>query len=308
MFRSFKEGLMFKLTNDKEVTELLADFNGVPAISFFRSPSDLDKEWGKDPEFPRIVYMTEWYSDRERLIAGKCVIYIYALSTSDVLPEQIEQAVNKSLSNVFFNTAAGVYCTSWNNSESFSLDGEETIVTTGCRVEYDILSFPDQRTYLNPDPVPAVENFIKDTDKNILVINRDELPDVFIPKYPVCYVRSISVTNAGEDTYCFRPTIFKGMVHFISVNPTLTREVIGNFLNRAYCEGEIEMEGGAQMLLTDDVANTTTTYINSALADGQTEITGRFMIVARSENTERVKDISLAGELLYYAERNKVHN
>lgn len=304
MLKSFEEGIYRKLVDDNSVTELLAVCGGSPAIDRITSPTDMNGMWGENPQFPRIVYFTEWSSQTDRIIAGKLIVYIFLTNRFPIsTAEQIESAVNKSLSNVIFNTSRGVFCCSWQGSEYFNLDeGEPVILAT--RMSYDIRAFPDQRTFLDPDPVPAVNNFLHEADDQLLVINRDELPDILIPEYPVCYVRSLQVANAGRDTYARRYTNFKGMIHYICTDPSLTRKVMGRITQKLYIEGEINMEDNSQLLITDNGHNISVNYLNDSLLDGQTELDASFIISALKP-VEGTLKVDIKGDLSY---GNNLHN
>lgn len=301
MFETFEDAVYSYLLGSENITSLLTRWNVgdlegyVPAIFNINYPPDNSEGWQHQQQYPRIVFLTQWVNDVDQIEAGSLIIYIHTLDNTEIQPENIEKEINRSLSNVFFNTQRGVFCCTWVSSEPFTIDGEQEPIINGIRLEYQVRGFPDQYTYLNPDPIPAIEDYIKALDENLLIINKDELPDIFIPEYPVVYVRSLGLSNLGKDTYKWRIMQILGAIHVISVNPKLTREILGKIEQQLMIDGEITLLDGGQLLITDDRTNLQILYSHSQLLDGQFELTGEFAINAHKKPDERIKNIDITG-------------
>lgn len=302
MYESFEDALYSYLLSCENITSLLTKWTivepdkvYVPAIFNINYPPDNAKGWMHETQYPRIVFYTQWSNDVDQIEAGSLILFIHSLDSLEIQPENIEQEINNSLSNVFFNTLRGVFCCTWVSSEPFTIDGENEPVVNGIRLEYQVRAFPDQHTYLDPDPIIAIEEYLKELDEDLLIINRDELPDIFIPEYPVIYVRSLGFSNLGKDTFKWRFMQLLGAIHVISINPKLTREVLGQIEQQFMIDGEITLSDGGQMLITDDRTNVQITYSHSQLLDGQIELTGEFALNARKESDKKVKKIEIQG-------------
>ncbi len=302
MFESFEEALYSYLLSCENITSLLTrwqlsdqDNKSIPAIFNINYPPDNAEGWKHKIQYPRIVFYTQWANDTDQIEAGSLILYIHSLDNLEIQPENIEKEINNSLSDVFFNTLRGVFCCTWISSEPFMIDGENEPVQNGIRLEYQVRAFPDQYTYLNPDPIPAIEDYIKSIDNDLLIINRDELPEIFVPEYPVIYVRSLDVGNLGKDTYKWRIMQLHGAIHVISTNPKITRQVLGKIEQQAMIDGEINLLDGGQFLITDDRTNLQIMYGHSKLLDGQYELTGEFGINAVNRSEERIKNIEVTG-------------
>lgn len=286
MFETFEQAVYSQLFNSEDVIKNLTTWNDLPAVFNTNFPPDSDSGWKHQKQFPRIVFYVDWSSVPDRLISGQLILFIQWHNDQFIETEIIESEIKRILSNVFFTTARGVFCCSWNTSESFTYEGNEQVVN-GIRMEFNVLSFPDQNTYLKPDPIPGFENYIKEIDESFLIINKDQLPEIFIPEIPVIYVRSESITNAGVDTYAYRFMNAQIAVHVICVDYQLMRKTIGKIQQQAMLDGECWLENGNQFLITDAGNNLTINYLNNSLMDGQFTLTGRFAInaVEKAEGT-----------------------
>lgn len=279
MFNTFEQAASTRLIETEEFTELLSTWKGEPAFFNLNAVPDTDGNWD-GAQYPRAVYYTEWNSDPDRLLSGQLYIQIHCTNQDTIQPKKIEEIIKESLSNVFFNTLRGVFCCSWNKSEPFMFGGDTEPIINGMTMEFSVFAFPDQRTYLTPDPIPGIERYIKEVLPEATVINLDEIPDIFIPEVPVFYVRSKGVHNAGKDTYAWRIMNLSAAIHVISPDYSMIRESIGMLMQQLMLDGRIELFQDSDLLITDDHNDVEITYAGSALMDGQFDVTGEFAIYA----------------------------
>lgn len=287
MFDDFDEAVFTRLFEDNELTQLLTTWNNTPALFRINFPSDSDSGWENKRQYPRVVYYTQYNYDSSRRSAGRLIIFAHTSIEDNIQPEEIDEIIKKNLSCVLFNTKRGVFCCSWISSEPFLIEGEEAPIVKGIRMEYEIIAFPEQKTFLYPDPVTGIERYVKDIDANLLLINRDELPDILELDYPVIYVRSISINNLHHDTYWYRYLAFRGMIHVIGKDDISVRETIGKLIQNIMMDGRCYLENDGQMLFTDDNTDTAIAYLNDFLIDGQIEINSEFRLVKEKETVRR---------------------
>ena len=292
MFKTFEEAIYQRLLNYKDITESLALYNEQPAVFHNNFPNDKAQGWGFNPQYPRIVFYVDWADEPERIISGRLIVYIQWLNSQFIQAEVIDALVKQSLSNVFFNTERGAFCCSWNTSEALTFEGTESIVN-GIRMDFNVLAFPDQRTYLDPDPITGLENYLKTLCPEVKIINRDPIPDIFVPDDPVIYVRSIGFSNRGEDTYAYRFMELTSAIHVISTDPGKTRKTIGKAYQQIMIDGDFDLENGNQFLVTDAGNNMIVEYGNSSLLNGQFNLTGRFALNAVEPNDQIIKEINV---------------
>lgn len=296
MFKDFGEAVFTRLNDSEELQTLLCRWNGRPALFHLNYPSDSDTRW-EGKQYPRVAFYTQMGTDVDTRLSGTLILIVHTDVMSVIQPEQIDEVIKNDLSYVLFNTQRGVFCCNWKSSEPFLIEDSDTATPRikGLRIEYDLISFPDQRTYLYPDPVPALEDLIKEIDEEITVINRDEIPDILEPTSPVAYVRTLDCINLGKDTYYYRPMGYHGSIHVICTSNTLTRQTIGKLNQEMMLRGRTTLENDGQMLITDDGMNTSVSYLNNVLFDGQFEINSEFRLL-RERKTKNINHIYIKGE------------
>lgn len=294
MFDDFDEAVFSELFSEKKLMNKLARWNETPALFRVNFPSDSDDGW-EGKQYPRIVFYTQYNYEPEQRIAGKLIIHAHTTIDEQVQPEELEEQIKKTLSVVLFNTKKGVFCLSWNSSEPFLIQEDSSPLVKGIRVEFDIIAFPDQRTYLYPDPVVGIEDFLHNIDPKMLLINRDELPDAIKPREPIGYVRTLSVSNLGRDSYFYRNERFVGSIHVISTSIKRARQTLGRLYQEIIDKGRMTLENGGQFLFTDNGNNTSVSYMNDALIDGQISVEGEFRLLANHDK-KQYKNFYIQGE------------
>lgn len=176
--------------------EKIARYCGLPAVFNTKAPDDTDVFWESENQFPRIIFELNMQADAERKVSGRLLVDVMCLNTlEDVSPEEMEAAVKAAVDGCFFSNQQMTISAQWNRSDEFEQKDTEVIGTT---LTFDVMAYPIQETEF-PDPVHAVNLWMKTLYQNGSVIGRDTLPEVWKPtdESPAFYCR---LSNLSEST------------------------------------------------------------------------------------------------------------
>lgn len=196
------EDLIYKqLTERTALTDKLARFETLPAVFYQSAPGDQADSWKNKRQYPRIDFIVDMQANPERQSSGLMTLNIWCDETG-APPEEIEPEIRAALCDVFTQPDdRPPYCLAWVRSDSFeapssSIKGSHV---NGITVLFDVLAFPCQET-ADPDPVLAMNHFIKELVPEAKVIGADSLSDYFIPgaTTPAFYFRIANIETARE--------------------------------------------------------------------------------------------------------------
>lgn len=181
---------------NNESSIALAEYCSIPAIFNTSVPDDKDENWG-DEQYPRVVFELDMQSDPERKISGNLYIDIMCENeTESVQPEDIESLLKGAVDGCFFSNPELTISAQWTSSNAFN-DNKDTKVS-GITLTFDIMAYPVQETQ-SPDPILAVNLWLKTLYQDAYVIGRDTLPETWKPtdNSPAIYCRLV---NLGESS------------------------------------------------------------------------------------------------------------
>lgn len=189
-----------RLLTFSQVAIRLAIYAEKPAIFFQHVPDDTSEAWTSISQYPRIILSMDMFSNAERNVMGALTIDI--ICTEEGLPpEEIEPYVRQALEGVFFTPKDDTtFSPKWRNTQIFR---EASVIdksyNIGMTLNFDIYEFQILETS-DPDPIAAINFYAKDWDKELVVIGRDELPEIFEPKRhsPVAYFRHVNSNCCGK--------------------------------------------------------------------------------------------------------------
>lgn len=187
-------------------------------------------------------------------------------------PEEIEPYVRQALEGVFFTPQGETtFSPKWRNTQVFR---EQSVIdksyNIGMTLNFDIYEFPLLETS-DPDPIAAINFYAQDWDKELAVIGRAELPEIFEPTRhsPVAYFRRVN-TTIEKQTNTVVWLIGDLALHLFA--PTLRDRVewIEQFAQSLALAGEVTMLDGSPM------------FIRSIKGDAKAdEVTGQLTIGVR---------------------------
>ena len=151
--------------------------------------------------------------------------------------------------------------------------GVDTMIV-GASVRFDILEYSRQET-ANPDPVQALSRWLKDLEKESLVIGKDHIEKFFEPsgEHPAFYVR-VQSYKTNRATYALTWVDCNLAIHIIVPEPenrSLWARYIADRLNMA---GEVTMLDDSPMLIFEVSVENNADY----LTRGQVMVKAQYSI------------------------------
>ena len=260
-----------RLMSNSQVAIRLAVYAGKPAIFFQSAPDDQSEAWNSVAQYPRIVLTMDIFSNAERNTMGALAVDVIC-TEAGTLPEEIEPHIRQSLEGVFFTPqGADTFSPKWRNTQVFR---EQSVAdksfNIGMTINFDIYEFPLLETS-DPDPIAAINRYAEEWDKELSVLGKAELPEIFEPSRhrPVAYFRRLNA-NIEKQTNTVVWLIGDLALHLFA--PTLRDRVewLEQFAQSLGLDGEVTMLDGSPMFVR---------YIKGdAKAD---EVTGQLTIGVR---------------------------
>jgi len=268
-----------RLLASEDLTDKLAKFDNLPAIFYQAAPGDQNEGWKGKKQYPRIDFVVDMQANPERQSSGLMTLNIWCNEAGDP-PEDIEPEVRAALCDVFMQPAEQPpYCLAWVRSDSFELSAN-TIKgshVNGITILFDVLAFPCQET-IDPDPIMAMNEFIKEWEPAAVLIGRDKIPDYFTAgKYaPAFYFRLATLELAQEtNTVAWMNGSIAG--HIFAPTAETRLQWLKYLVDTLASQGEVTMLDTSPMFIRSIKADSAANY----LIIGQLRINVRFGILRR---------------------------
>ena len=239
-----------RLLEINQVAIRLAVYAEKPAVFFQSAPDDNSETWTSIAQYPRIILSMDMFANAERNVMGLLVVDV--ICTEEGLPpEEIEPYVIQALEGVFFTPKGDTtFSPKWRNTQVFR---EQNVTdkshNIGMTLNFDIYEFPVLETS-DPDPIAAINFYAQNWDKKLVVIGRDELPEIFEPKRhsPVAYFRRVN-TSVEKQTNTVIWILGDVAMHLFA--PTLRDRIewLEQFSQGLSFAGEITMLDGSLMFV-----------------------------------------------------------
>ena len=214
-------------------------------------------------------------ANEERNSAGSLSVSIFCQNTTDVFPEDIAPIVKECLRDVILLPEGGTpYCFTWARTDAFTMgeDAGKAGVVIGCEVRFDILEYPSMETS-DPDPVMAVDKYIKELYPGCLVMGYDRMEEITEASadQPVVYCRLISAEKQ-EETNTVAWMDGRIAVHVLCPESTVRLKMAADIANHLSLDGEVIMLDYSPMFIKRLQVN----YKSDYLKEGQVFITGHY--------------------------------
>lgn len=282
------EDLIFdRLISRQTLIDKLAKFGAMPAVFYLAAPSDQANGWQDRRQTPRIDYSLDRQANPERHSSGTVVINIWCNET-EIPPEEIEPDVKNALCDVFMQPDAEQmpYCLVWARSDAF----ESPRTTTnnnyikGITIQFDALAFPNQLT-TSPDPVRAINNYVRTILPEATIIGSDILPNYYIPSAtePAFYFRILSLETARiTNAVAWLNVAIAGHIYA----PTTASRIrwMKAFTDELVLHSEALMEDGSPMVITNIRADSTADHLTT----GQLRITAQYGVLRRQPEAQKL--------------------
>lgn len=190
-----------RLLNDEELYELLAKYNGGPAVFNQRPPTPEDEHWDDVVQYPRIDFNVDTQENPARNTSGVLSMSVWCDTQYGYEPEDIERRLRQLFHTAFAQADDYAYCLAWLRTDAFEIKNkaDETVRTYGVTVLFDLMACPSQYT-LTPDPIKGMNLWTKSVLPDAIVIGEDTIEDWLIPtrEQPVIYWRMTSQAKARQ--------------------------------------------------------------------------------------------------------------
>lgn len=273
------EDLIYTRLIDKDgPSARLARFGEAPAIFYQKAPEDTADGWNGKRQYPRLDYVVDMQANPERHSCGILTVNIWC-SEQDAPPEELEPEVRTVLQNIFIQPDEGPpYSLSWARSDAFELNNQANPNTMvyGVTVLFDLFAFPAQET-TDPDPILAINEYVKQWAPAALVIGRDSLSQfqIVTMDQPIFYFRLISLQLQREtNTVAWMDGVIAGHI-FAPEDGRL--QWLKALVDSLALRGEVTMLDTSPMFLRNIKADSTA----DALTMGQLRLQVRFGLLRR---------------------------
>ena len=186
-----------RLSGEKTISSVLAKYTGKPAVFNTEFPPDQQEGWEGRQQYPRISYLFNKQVDMQRAASGMLRVAVYdVMNPMEV--EKLEVAVRNSLQDILLKPEGEApMCFAWARSDPYILEGNQIL----CKeIVFDLLEYPAQET-TDPDPVQALNLYIKNLFPKSIVLGVDELSDYTqAADTPVFYCGLTSIDSVSG--YC----------------------------------------------------------------------------------------------------------
>ena len=179
----------------------LARYGEAPAIFYQAAPEDTAAGWDGKRQYPRIDYTVDMQANPERQSCGVLTLNIWC-SEQCAPPEDLEPEVRAMMREVFMQPdESPPYSLAWVRSDAFEGRSQANPATlvNGITVLFDLFAFPVQET-TDPDPILAINDYVKQGAPDALVIGKDTLErfQIATTDQPIFYFRLASLQLQRE--------------------------------------------------------------------------------------------------------------
>lgn len=165
-----EQALLNHLSAQQELAELLAIYDGEPAIFSQEAPPDTDDGWESDSQYGRIVFFEAIDGNPERTAGGTLEVDIICEKDKQA-PEDIEPILRKLIHGYFFSNGTFTVSAQFKDTRYFTQPTDPVAV---CTVSFYLMGFP----ILTTSGLDVISRFNEWTSRieGLYVINHDKLP------------------------------------------------------------------------------------------------------------------------------------
>lgn len=285
--RTLEEIIYNRLITSSELAEKLTTYRDKPAVFYQTSPDDTQRNWSKNREYPRVNFVIDYQANDDRRTSGVLTVDIWC-SGNGAQPEDIEPIIRSLLQDVFMTPEGGYpYAFLWSKSEPFqsSLQSEKNAsgIVVGATVTFEIFEFSKQET-TDPDPIQALNRYIKGLADDCVVIAEKNLPEIIEPSgnNPVFYFRLERLRrNRETNTVVWLDANIACHIFAAGEEIRWLRALTDDLLLR----GEVTMLDSSPMFVTNLSADNS----QNALTKGQLNISAQFGLLRLSQKANPIR-------------------
>lgn len=289
------EELIYKrFAGSKSLTGKLATFHGMPAVFSPEPPGENQEGWDGAAQYPKVVYSFDLQANAERHSAGTLSVSLLCQNTTNIMPETIEPLVIDCLRDVVLQPEDGMpYCFAWARTDGFTIEERKGNITVGSEIRFDILEYPSQEIS-DPDPILAVNQYIKKLYPNSLVIGYDRMGEITEASAytPVIYCRISNIVKSREtNTVAWMDGNIA--IHILCPDGGIRTKMVADIANQMSLDGEIIMLDHSPMYVKRLRAD----YRSDYLKEGQIFATVQYGLLRYRAKGRGMQQAGVAGGL-----------
>lgn len=259
-----------------EDDESIARYDNYPAVFDTKAPADVEELWEGNVQYPRIITELKMQADAERKIQGQLYIDVMCKNEMNgVQAEDMESDIKSAVDGCFFSNQEMTISAQWRRSDPFEEKDNEL---SGITLSFDVLAYPVQETEF-PDPVVAVNLWLKTLYSDAYVIGKDVLPEVWKPtdNSPAIYCRlsalgeSVRMKSTAAVTWIGADM----KVNVMAPSEQVRSTIIKNSIQLLHNATRLMLNDGSPMLLDRIQANMGA----DPLKDGQIQIKATYGVL-----------------------------
>lgn len=284
---NLNELLLNRLSSYPGIKEIMAEYEGEPAIFNKEFPPDQQEGWGGKSQYPRMCYRFDMQVNRERSSSGVLRVAIYTRKDQEIM-NTIEELVRRCLKDVLMKPSdQAPFCVSWSSTDYYPMKDLGVMCQ---EVVFDILEYPNQET-TDPDPIMAVSMFIKKKYSESIVLGIDRIGNYEEPsKKPIFFCRLQDIqSTTGHCMHSIAWFDCRVAVHLLCPDPSERLKMIAAIHQCMEVEGEIIMLDQSPMSMKELHVNNTADY----LREGQLVITGKYGCLRGFEKKQYLTGIGI---------------
>lgn len=279
-----------RLLDSDKLKSLCATYAGKPAIFNTEAPDDKQEGWEGKIQYPRINFTCDMQANEERASVGTLNIVAYTESTSLVILE-IETAIKECFRDVLlYPDDGGPYSFAWARTDPFLLEGN----VIGQEISIDMMEYSPQET-TDPDPVVALNQYIKELYPDAAVIGVDRLGEITdTSEKPVFYCRLTALNKVnGNNMNTVAWMDCRIAVHFLCPDKSKNIKMIAAVAQRIAVDERIILLDRSPMNISEVQLDRQADYLKS----GQLYVTGRYGVLKyKAKEHAIMKNVILSKE------------
>lgn len=241
--------LLNHLLNHSQLSLLLNQYADNPAVFNQFSPNDTDKGWNSKCHYPQLVFFIDTSGDPERKAAGTLSIELICDGSEETDIENITSILKQAVDGYFFTNEAGdTFAAAWDRTDGFQSEPGNKLF--GNVVTFSLLAFPQQSKY-SPNPINLLNNWMKQTLNDSIVIGLDELPEVCKPTdlKPAVYLsfQSENISSLYPSNYFITSMDINIRLHVMAETKSVQDDVLRQVMHRLAEQKRVFFDDGSPL-------------------------------------------------------------
>ena len=283
---SLEELIKIQISSNADMAGQLATYgeDAAPAIFFGIAPDDTMDNWSVS-QYPRIVYTIQMIADRKRDTAGTLSVTVLC-DDSGLMPEDIVPLLKTTMKDLVLTPDDGTssYCFAWNATNVYEVPKTTGQTNSGERIVMDVVDFDiyeyTSQTTTAPDPIQALNLFLKKIVPSAKVFGADEMAPIFVTtnQEPFIYAE-LQSAEPEKEAWAFTLMDAKIAIHVLTPDSDYRIKYASSVLTELLVVNRLWLEDTSPMLIQKQQIN----YNADPLTTGQVTLTAVYSVPRRME-------------------------